>query len=203
MKTRKSNHRVCHSWFDDGARAAHIGLPHCLRPGSRAPAVNPVGTRCCASKPTSRSAPPGLWEVVFACLLMTRLVSAAEIDTNALPPVASGSVVFDRDIRPILEQSCLRCHGPEKPKSHFRLTTREWALKGGVNNNDDIVPGDSAHSRLIQYVSWLVPDMEMPPPGKAPPVTSTQIGLLRAWIDQGANWTAGGAAPQIALSVSP
>jgi hypothetical protein len=133
---------------------------------------------------------------------LTTLVSAAETNTNTLPPAAAVNVVFDRDIRPILEQSCLRCHGPEKPKSHFRLTTREWALKGGVNNNDDIVPGDSAHSRLIQYVSWLVPDMEMPPPGKAPPVTSTQIGLLRAWIDQGANWTASGAAPQIVLSFS-
>jgi hypothetical protein len=127
----------------------------------------------------------------------------AETNTLSLPPAAAVNVVFDRDIRPILEQSCLRCHGPEKPKSHFRLTTREWALKGGDNNADDIVPGDSGRSRLVQYVAGMVVDMQMPPPGKAPPVTPSKIGLLRAWIDQGANWTTTNASPQVALLFSP
>ena len=67
---------------------------------------------------------------------------------------------FDRDIHPILEETCLRCHGPEKPKSHFRLTDRESALKGGDENTDDIIPGDSAHSHLVQYIARIVEDEE-------------------------------------------
>lgn len=145
----------------------------------------------------------GSWAPALLCFVLTTLVSAAETNTNTLPPAAAVNVVFDRDIRPILEQSCLRCHGPEKPKSHFRLTTREWALKGGDDNADDIVPGDSGRSHLVQYVAGMVADIQMPPPGKAPPVTPSQTGLLRAWIDQGANWTTTNAAPQIALSFSP
>src|SRR5207302_234797 len=84
-------------------------------------------------------------------------------------------------IQPILEKSCWRCHGPERPKSHFRLDNRESALKGGENGLD-IIPGNSAKSPLIHFVARLVPDMEMPPPGKGPPLTPDQIGLLRAWI---------------------
>ena len=66
-----------------------------------------------------------------------------EIQTNQLPEPAKVVIDFDRDIRPILETSCWRCHGPPKPKSHFRLDNRESALKGGDNNTNDIVPGDS------------------------------------------------------------
>lgn len=111
----------------------------------------------------------------------------AEIDPGKLPPAAPGPVDFARDIQPIFEKTCLRCHGPEKPKSKFRLDNRESALKGG-ENGVDIVPGESAKSPLIHYVARLVEDMEMPPEGKGDPLTPEQVGLLRTWIDQGANW---------------
>ncbi|MBI3850256.1 MAG: hypothetical protein HY298_08210 [Verrucomicrobia bacterium] len=124
------------------------------------------------------------FSICAGCLSLT----AAEIDPTKLPPSAKLQVEFDRDIKPIFEKSCLRCHGPEKPKSHFRLDNREAALQGGDNNKDDIIPGDSVKSRLIQNVARLVEDMEMPPPGKGEPLNPAQIGLLRAWIDQGASW---------------
>src|SRR5256885_892086 len=111
---------------------------------------------------------------------------SAEIDAAKLPPPAKVTVDFERDVKPIFEKSCFRCHSPEKPKSHFRLDNRESALKGGENNQDDIVPGDSAKSKLVHYVARLVEEMEMPPAGKAEPLTTEQIGVLRAWIDQGA-----------------
>ena len=114
--------------------------------------------------------------------------TAAGIDESKLPPPAPEPVDYERDIRPIFENSCFRCHGPERPKSHFRLDNREAALKGGENDKDDIVPGQSAQSKLIHYVARLVEDREMPPPGKGDPLTPAQIGLLRAWIDQGAKW---------------
>ena len=108
---------------------------------------------------------------------------------QTLPSPANITTDFDRDIRPVLEDNCLRCHGPQKPKSHFRLDYREGALAGGDNNTNDIVPGDSTNSLLIAYVAYQVPDMEMPPVGRGKQLTSEQISLLRAWIDQGVSWS--------------
>jgi hypothetical protein len=113
--------------------------------------------------------------------------SAAEIDESKLPPPAPVQIDFSRDIKPILTNNCYKCHSGEKPKSHFLLTSRESALKGGTQGVD-IIPGQSAKSPLIHYVSRLVPDMEMPPKGKGTPLTQEQIGLLRAWIDQDVAW---------------
>ncbi len=115
------------------------------------------------------------------------LLSAPAIDESKLPPPATNQVDFARDIKPILDASCLRCHGSEKPKSHFRLDNRADALKGG-DEGTDIIPGNSAKSPLIHYVSHLVEDMEMPPLGKGDQLSAKQIGLLRAWIDQGVIW---------------
>ncbi len=112
---------------------------------------------------------------------------AADIDVSKLPPAAARKIDFAADIRPIFEASCFRCHGATKPKGKFSLATRETALKGG-NEGIDIIPGDSAKSPLIHYVARLVPEMEMPPPDKGEPLTVEQIGLLRAWIDQGVAW---------------
>lgn len=104
----------------------------------------------------------------------------------ALPPAATVRVEFNRDIRPILDQRCANCHGAEKQKGGFRLDRKAAALKGGDNHAPAIRPGESAASPLIQFVAGQVPDMLMPPRGE--PLTPSQIGLLRAWIDQGATW---------------
>ena len=94
---------------------------------------------------------------------------------------------FGRDIKPILTNNCYKCHSGEKPKSHFLMTCRDAALKGGTQGVD-LIPGQSAKSPLIHYVSRLVADMEMPPDGNGTPLSNEQIGLLRAWIDQGMVW---------------
>src|SRR5690349_6092845 len=52
---------------------------------------------------------------------------AADVDLSKLPPPSNTPVDFARDVHPILEHSCLRCHGPERPKSRFRLDNRESA----------------------------------------------------------------------------
>jgi len=132
---------------------------------------------------------PAVFGLLFLGVALPSL--AADVEENKLPPSAKVQADFERDVKPIFEKTCFRCHGPEKPKSHFRLDNRESALKGGENNHDDIVPGDSMKSKLIHYVTRLVEDMEMPPPGKGEPLTPEQISLLRAWIDQGAKWPAG------------
>jgi hypothetical protein len=125
----------------------------------------------------------------------------AEPDLSKLPPPVSRTVDFTADIKPIFEHSCIRCHGPERPKSRFRLDNRESALKGGSQNTNDIVIGDSAHSPLIHYVAGLEPDMLMPPEGKGQPLTTNEVALLRAWIDQGAVWAE--EEQSVSLSVAP
>jgi len=130
-------------------------------------------------------------------------LSAQETASIKLPLPVTGTIVFDRDIRPVLETSCLRCHGGEKPRSHFRLDDRAAALNGGDDNTNDIVAGDSTNSLLIPYVARQVKDMEMPPVGKGSPLAAEQISLLRAWIDQGATWSTTNQAAQLAFVFAP
>jgi mono/diheme cytochrome c family protein len=124
-------------------------------------------------------------------LSLTTLPAATttNIDESLLPAPATNKIDFARDIRPIFDASCIRCHGPIKPKSGFRLDSREAALKGG-DNGVDIIPGNSAKSPLIHFTAELVEDMEMPPAGKGDPLKPEQVALLRAWINQGAPWGA-------------
>ncbi len=129
-------------------------------------------------------------------------VHAADVDISKLPPSAATQVDFSRDVKPILENNCLRCHGPEKPKSRFRLDNRQDALKGG-EDGVDILPGKSAKSPLIHYVAGLVEDMQMPPAGKGKELTAGQVALLRAWIDQGAVWEKAIVTNKTDLSFSP
>jgi mono/diheme cytochrome c family protein len=114
----------------------------------------------------------------------------AEWDASKLPPAASQTgLTFDKDIKPIIEKSCAKCHGGEKPKSKYRVDTRENLIKGGESGDAAIIPGNSAKSPLVAFIADLVEDMEMPPTEKRdkfPQLTKQQIGLVRAWIDQGA-----------------
>ncbi len=129
-------------------------------------------------------------------------MAADPVDTSKLPPPATNHVDFTRDIKPIFDTSCIRCHGPVKPKSGFRLDSHAAALKGG-DNGPDILPGSSAKSPLVHFTAHLVEDMEMPPPGKGTSLTDQQVSLLRAWIDQGAIWGDVVLSNSYAVSLSP
>src|SRR5678815_5253389 len=122
--------------------------------------------------------------------LALQLATAADPDISKLPPAAKkDGLTFDKDIKPLLEKPCLKCHGAEKPKSKYRVDSREAFIKGGESEEAAIIPGKSEKSPLIHYVGDLVEDMEMPPTDKRdkyPKMTAEQIGILRAWIDQGA-----------------
>ena len=95
---------------------------------------------------------------------------------------------FIKDIKPILEQNCTKCHGEEQKRGGLRLHTKTAAMTGG-DNGAVIVPGKSASSPL--YTSTTLSsddDKVMPPQPKNPRLTKAQTDLLKAWIDQGANW---------------
>ena len=112
------------------------------------------------------------------------------IDLSKLPPTSDKTgLIYATDIKPILDKSCIKCHGTEKPKARLRLDSLEGALKGGEDGKV-ILAGDSAGSMLVHNVAHAgKPDEYMPPPrnkANIPPLTKEQIGLIRAWIDQGA-----------------
>ena len=104
---------------------------------------------------------------------------------QALPPPASHQVDFKAEIQPIFEASCIRCHGRGRDRGGLRVDTRESLLKGG-DTSPAAVPGQSAQSYLIALVAGMDPDEVMPKKGTK--LTAEQVGLLRAWIDQGLPW---------------
>lgn len=111
-------------------------------------------------------------------------------DADRLPPPAQRRVDFASDIQPILSGSCIGCHGPNTPRSKFQVDTYDNLFKPGRQGHQNVIPGDCANSLLVRYAAGLEEDMEMPPPAVRagiPALTPEQIGLLRAWIDQGAN----------------
>ena len=114
---------------------------------------------------------------------------AADVDVSKLPPAAKkAGVTWDADIKPIFEKSCIKCHSGEKPKAKFRADTKENILKG-ADGEKVLESGNSAKSTIVHMISDLVPDDEMPPLDKRdkyPALTKEQVGLVRAWIDQGA-----------------
>jgi mono/diheme cytochrome c family protein len=120
-----------------------------------------------------------------ALVLAVAPLRAGDDRPRALPPPAAGRIDFERDVRPIFARSCVTCHGPDKQRGGLRFDHGPAALKGG-NSGPVIVKGDSAGSVLVQLVAGLDPDRPMPPKGDR--LTAAEIGRLRAWIDQGADW---------------
>jgi len=174
---------------------------------------------------------PRLVIVGFVSLSFSAL---AAVDLSKLPPAsAQKDVTYAKDIKPLFETSCIRCHGDREHKGGIRLDSLEAALKGG-KDGQIIEVGQSTKSVLVIAVAQLDPENAMPPkrkggrrgpggpggPGRegrtemsgtnaptgehrpggtnapgmvgrppqlpAKPFTAEQVGLVRAWIDQGA-----------------
>jgi hypothetical protein len=143
------------------------------------------------------------------------LIAVAGIATTLLaaeyklpPPSTQQGVTYEKDIRPIFEKTCFKCHGPTKQERRLRLDSLEAVLKG-CEDGPVIFPGKSDKGDLVLEVTGMG-DHDMPPwPSPTPllsrerpptpppavgkdglpppqPLTAEQIGLIRAWIDQGA-----------------
>jgi len=173
-------------------------------------------------------------KLIFACFLAAAASTIADdkfnfdkLDLGKLPPVAEKKdLTYAKDIKPILEASCLRCHGQQRPKGNLRLDNLEGLLQGGKDGKV-VVAGDSKHSPLVIAAAQIDDKTAMPPkrgpggPGGGPrppggpapdansgaprppggqggpggpggfgpppkPLTAEQVGVIRAWIDQGA-----------------
>lgn len=116
-----------------------------------------------------------VWMVSSSLLLAAHVVTAAEAQVD-----------FVKDIKPILEQQCTKCHGAEKQKGKLRLDSREAAIKGG-KGGPSITVGDAAKSDFFRRIT--LPKSEddfMPAEGE--PLPKAQVELLKNWINQGAVW---------------
>jgi hypothetical protein len=124
--------------------------------------------------------------LLVALALLVPVTTGSAAAPPALPTHPLSPVDFLRDIKPILDRSCVSCHGPDKQRGGLRLDDGVLARKGS-NSGPVVRPGQSATSRLLIVVAGLDPEIRMPP-GKAAPLPAREIDLLRAWIDQGAPW---------------
>ena len=178
--------------------------------------------------------------VGWSVLAADKKIDFSKLDLSKLPPAAAKKgLTYSKDIRPLFEASCFRCHGEEKQKGELRLDRLEAVLKGGEDGKV-VIPGDSKKSVLVVAVARIDEEFAMPPkpkpggpggqfrggpagpgaPGTRPPggpgggnppaprpggppggpgaggpggfgpppkpLTAEQVGLIRAWIDQGA-----------------
>ena len=164
---------------------------------------------------------------------------------KTLPPASTKTgLTFDKDVKPLFDASCIKCHGEQKPKGELNLTTRDTTLAGGEEGKV-IEVGNSAKSLLVTAIARINPKTAMPPEPRAPrrggpgapgpgapagekpaekvadtnrpaggqggqggearpggpgaggaggrnqgpppkPLTAEEVGIVRAWIDQGA-----------------
>ena len=95
----------------------------------------------------------------------------------------AADVLFSKDVRPILEQKCLTCHGAGTPMSNLDLRTREGMLKGGTRGAA-VIPGDASESRVYLQISGM--EGPVMPMGGA--LSDDEILTLKDWINQGAEW---------------
>ncbi|HKA08089.1 MAG TPA: DUF1549 domain-containing protein, partial [Gemmataceae bacterium] len=123
--------------------------------------------------------------------LVVLALPATGADVAKLPPPANRKIDYVKDVQPIFANTCYSCHGDKKQQSSFRLDRKTDAFKGGEIGKP-IVPGKSAESPLIRYVAGVDENVKMPPKGDR--LSVEQVGILRAWIDQGADWPESGAA---------
>lgn len=127
--------------------------------------------------------------------------AAASAPKTLPPPSTQTGLTFDKDIKPLFEASCVRCHGAQRPKAKLRLDSLE-GFKAGSEDGPIYKDGNSADSSIVKAIARIDPKTQMPPAprpprpgsgGQAPPqqeppkpLTPEQVGLVRAWIDQGA-----------------
>src|SRR3954465_4389874 len=100
--------------------------------------------------------------------------------------VLGDAVDFTRDVRPIFERSCIKCHGAEKQKGGLRLDRGKEALSTLDSGKKTIVATKPSESELIRRVMAVDADERMP--SKGPPLDAQEVAVLRKWIEEGAVW---------------
>ena len=117
--------------------------------------------------------------------MFARTVIALFLSLSAV----SAEVSFNNDIRPLLSNTCYRCHGPDEDerKGELRLDTREGAI-ADRKGSSAIVPGDLDASELIYRITTDDADDVMPPPKAGKRFTPEEVALMKQWVAEGAKY---------------
>lgn len=115
-----------------------------------------------------------------------QLLFVAGLFCTACTPDADQAISFNRDIRPILNEKCMRCHGGVKASGGFNLLFASTALGPTDAGRSAIVPGNHHQSALYQRLVSEDPEIRMPLEGAA--LSKEEIALIARWIDEGAQW---------------
>lgn len=113
-------------------------------------------------------------------LSLSFIIGSWHISPNAL------AVDFEQKIKPIFEEHCIDCHGPDKQKSDLRVDKRAFLLRGGNTGLPSMVPGYPVKSHLVELLKSADSEERMPPKGA--PLSSHEIILIEQWINEGAKW---------------
>ena len=129
-------------------------------------------------RPSCPARPPHRWLPGLVGLLAMALPGGG-------PARGADPVEFNRDIRPILRETCFRCHGPDSAarKADLRLDKREAAITSGA-----ITPGDPDASEIIARIVSDDPEEVMPPPDSHKSLTRDQKEILKRWVASGAEY---------------
>lgn len=127
---------------------------------------------------------------ILVVAAISTAVFADDVDTSKLPPPSTKTgVTYENDIKPIFDATCIKCHGEQKPKGKLRLDSLHGILTGSKDGKV-VEVGNSAKSALVLNVAHLGDEDDFMPPPKnklgLKQLTPEQVGLIRAWIDQGA-----------------
>jgi len=122
----------------------------------------------------------------LAAVGMTTSIIAAEIPA----PSTQTDVTYAKDIKPIFDQSCVKCHTGDRAKARLKMDSLAGIMKG-TKMGPILKAGDSTNSWIVKIAAHAVKDEKalMPPlnnKANIGPLTTNQIALIRAWIDQGA-----------------
>ncbi len=122
---------------------------------------------------------------LLALSALTPLVGRAEgPKDDEATEAASETISFHKQIRPIFQSNCQGCHQPAKAGGKYVMTTFDRLLKGGEMGVEAIVPGKPVESYLVDQI--VPSDGEAAMPQGKPPLSETDINLIKTWIAQGA-----------------
>ncbi|MBC7817808.1 MAG: DUF1549 domain-containing protein, partial [Planctomycetaceae bacterium] len=122
----------------------------------------------------------------FGCCCLA--VAIANVSVAADAPIPE-VVEFNRDVRPILSETCYACHGPDanKREAELRLDT-EAGLFGANSKTKPVVAGTPGESELIKRVTSSDSEQLMPPVDSGKKLSPRDIAVLKKWVEQGAKW---------------
>ena len=136
--------------------------------------------------------PQAIWALSAFCFSLISLFAEANQTNSVIAEKSKTAEIapdFHREVRPILESTCVECHGIEKQKGGLRLDTLAYAQKGG-DSGPALVAGNLEDSLLLDRIFLPADDDEIMPPENGP-LSPAQQDILKRWIKTGGHWPKG------------